>query len=54
MSIFDRDPNVKINMVAKIQDGRQNGCQLFFTSENQLFQRFLISLMMLTETIFEH
>jgi len=40
--IFDRDPNVKINMAAKIQDGGQNGCRMFLTSENQLFQWFLI------------
>jgi len=28
----------------KIQDGGQNGCQLFLTSENQFFQCFFLYL----------
>jgi len=34
---------VKIpNWAAQIQDGGQNGCQLFLTSENQLFNYFSV------------
>jgi len=43
--LFDRDPNVKINMAAKIQDGNQTDCQLFLTSENHFFQWVLILIL---------